>query len=61
MLSRISTQALAALAAGKNTTIERVNIKMPDIDLTKHMHEGKDIVSAQELLPCSNSVGWSAS
>lgn len=29
---------------GKTTTVEKVNIKMPDFDLTKHLPAGKDIV-----------------
>lgn len=42
----------------KEHVVEKVNIKMPDIDLSKHMHEGKDVVShtwqaarSKQLLP----------
>ena len=43
-------EALANLQ--KETTVEKVNIKMPDIDLSKHMHEGKDVVSHTGYLVC---------
>jgi hypothetical protein len=34
---------------GKTTTVEKINIKMPDVDLTKHLPAGKDIVSTFTL------------
>lgn len=37
---------LDALKAAKNgTSVEKVSIKMPDVDLTGHLPAGKDIVS----------------
>lgn len=36
-------EALAGLQ--KQHEVEKVSIKMPDIDLTKHMHAGHDVVS----------------
>lgn len=37
---------LDALKAAKNgTSVEKVAIKMPDVDLTGHLPAGKDIVS----------------
>lgn len=35
--------ALAGLQ--KQTEIEKVNIKLPEVDLSKHMPAGKDVVS----------------